>query len=149
MKKNRATIGFLFILFMVYFYIYAELSHRPDRTFFEQRRQALMDKMEGGIAILSSPKRSTRGSDIYYLYRQDSNFFYLTGLEEPESVVMLIPDAKKKFVSAGKVTSEITIVNIRTKAIVIGFLFFIRSYIYFFSFLIFFHIEKKVASFVR
>ena len=98
MKKNRAVIGFLFFLFIFNFYICAELNQRPDNTYFEKRRQALMDKMEGGIAILSSPKRSVRNSDIFYPYRQDSNFYYLTGLEKPETVVMLIPDAKKKFI---------------------------------------------------
>ena len=49
MKKNRAVIGFLFFLFIFNFYICAELNQRPDNTYFEKRRQALMDKMEGGI----------------------------------------------------------------------------------------------------
>lgn len=65
---------------------------------FAQRRQRLMDKMDGGIAIFRSAKVANRNNDVDYEYRQDSDFYYLTGFEEPESAFLLIPDADKKFV---------------------------------------------------
>lgn len=58
----------------------------------QARRQALMDRMGKGVAIIrSSEERSVEGdypqdSD----YREDNDFFYLTGLEEQGSFLVLI-----------------------------------------------------------
>ncbi len=57
-----------------------------------------MDKMEGGIAIFKSAKVSNRNYDVDYEYRQNSDFYYLTGFEEPESAILLIPDAEQEFI---------------------------------------------------
>ena len=65
---------------------------------FEQRRQQLMDKMEGGVAIFKSAKVANRNYDNDYEYRQDSDFYYLTGFEEPESAFLLIPGAEQEFI---------------------------------------------------
>ena len=46
---------------------------------------------EDSIAILPSSPVRTRNRDVDYPYRQDSDFLYLTGFEEPESVAVLIP----------------------------------------------------------
>ncbi len=43
------------------------------------------------IAILPSSRLQTRNSDVEYRFRQDSDFHYLTGFDEPESVFVLIP----------------------------------------------------------
>ncbi|HEX7417513.1 MAG TPA: aminopeptidase P N-terminal domain-containing protein, partial [Steroidobacteraceae bacterium] len=43
------------------------------------------------IAILPSAPLRLRNNDVEYAYRQDSDFFYLTGFAEPESVAVLIP----------------------------------------------------------
>jgi Xaa-Pro aminopeptidase len=45
----------------------------------------------GGIAILPAAPVRHRNADIEYGYRQDSDFMYLTGFDEPESVAVLIP----------------------------------------------------------
>jgi Xaa-Pro aminopeptidase len=59
---------------------------------FARRRQTLM-RMVGdhGIAILPSAPQSVRSRDVEYKYRQDSDFYYLTGFAEPESVAVLAP----------------------------------------------------------
>lgn len=59
---------------------------------FAGRREQLM-RMVGadGIAILPSAPVRTRSRDVEYRYRQDSDFFYLTGFAEPESVAVLVP----------------------------------------------------------
>ncbi len=44
-----------------------------------------------GIAILPSAPVRLRNRDVDHPYRQDSDFYYLTGFEEPESVAVLIP----------------------------------------------------------
>ncbi len=59
---------------------------------FAKRRKQLMRMMgKGGIAILPSAPVKMRNRDIEYSYRQDSDFHYLAGFPEPESVVVLIP----------------------------------------------------------
>lgn len=61
-------------------------------TEYARRRRQLMRMMgKGGIAILPSAPETMRNRDTAYPYRQDSDFLYLTGFEEPESVAVLIP----------------------------------------------------------
>jgi Xaa-Pro aminopeptidase len=43
------------------------------------------------IAILPSAREKTRNRDSDYAYRQDSDFYYLCGFPEPESVLVLVP----------------------------------------------------------
>ena len=59
---------------------------------FRRRRQELMALMEANsIAILPSGRMMMRNSDVDFPFRQDSNFHYLTGFGEPESVLVLVP----------------------------------------------------------
>ena len=62
-----------------------------DMSVFRQRRQALAQKMKGAALILASHPEHTRNNDVHYLHRQDSNLFYLTGFEEPESILVFRP----------------------------------------------------------
>ena len=56
------------------------------------RRRELMALMEtDSIAILPGSMLQTRNSDVEYRFRQDSDFHYLTGFDEPDSVFVLIP----------------------------------------------------------
>ncbi len=60
-----------------------------------KRRKTLMRMMgNDAIAILPSAPVRIRNRDVDYPYRQDSDFLYLTGFEEPESVAVLIPGRK-------------------------------------------------------
>jgi Xaa-Pro aminopeptidase len=59
---------------------------------FALRREQLMRDMEpNSIAILPAATEKIRNRDADFRYRQDSDFFYLSGFAEPESVVVLIP----------------------------------------------------------
>jgi Xaa-Pro aminopeptidase len=59
---------------------------------FVRRRRDLMATMsKNSIAILTAAPERVRSRDTYFPYRQDSNFFYLTGFPEPEAVLVLIP----------------------------------------------------------
>ena len=59
---------------------------------FAKRRKELMSMMdEDGIAILPGANLVSRNSDVDYLFRQDSDFHYLTGFDEQEAVFVLIP----------------------------------------------------------
>ena len=58
-----------------------------NRKEFAKRRKTLMRMVgEDGIAILPSAPVRTRSRDVEYRYRQDSDFYYLTGFAEPDSV---------------------------------------------------------------
>jgi len=63
-----------------------------NKTEFARRRKTLMRMVgEDGIAILPSAPVRTRSRDVEYRYRQDSDFYYLTGFAEPDSVAILAP----------------------------------------------------------
>lgn len=59
---------------------------------FARRRKALIDHMEpNSIAIISAATEKVRNRDAHYAYRQESDFFYLSGFPEPEAVLVIIP----------------------------------------------------------
>lgn len=56
---------------------------------FQQRRQQLMNRLGDGILVLASATHQNRNSDVDFPFRQDSDFFYLTGFPEPDSFLIL------------------------------------------------------------
>ncbi|HEY7162900.1 MAG TPA: aminopeptidase P N-terminal domain-containing protein, partial [Acidobacteriota bacterium] len=60
-------------------------------SIFEQRRKRFMSQMQDGVAVFFAAPVRRRNNDVDYDYRQDSDFYYLTGFEEPESVFVLAP----------------------------------------------------------
>jgi Xaa-Pro aminopeptidase len=62
----------------------------------KKRRRALMGKMgKKSIALLCAAPQRTRSNDTEYPYRQDSDFYYLTGFTEDDAVLALIPGRKQ------------------------------------------------------
>lgn len=60
---------------------------------YAERRQKLMQQMQpDSIAIIFAAPEIIRNGDTYYPYRQNSNFYYLTGFKEPNAVAVLIPN---------------------------------------------------------
>lgn len=62
-----------------------------DRTEYRQRREQLMAKIGNGTAIFRSAPTAVMHNDVEYVFRQDSDFFYLTGFNEAEAVAVLAP----------------------------------------------------------
>ena len=58
-----------------------------------QRRQALAKELEGGITVLFAYTERMAG-DAIWGFRQEDNFYYLTGLDEPGAILALIPPMK-------------------------------------------------------
>jgi Xaa-Pro aminopeptidase len=59
---------------------------------FAQRRQRLIEAIGfGNISIITAAPEYIRNGDTHYPYRQDSDFYYLTGFSEPEAAVVFIP----------------------------------------------------------
>jgi Xaa-Pro aminopeptidase len=61
-------------------------------TEFKRRRRQLMGMMgPGSIAILPTGTEQVRNRDVHYPFRPDSDFHYLTGFDEPDAVLVLLP----------------------------------------------------------
>jgi Xaa-Pro aminopeptidase len=68
----------------------------PIHKEFAQRRQQLLSQLEpNSIALVYAAPECLRNGDSHYPYRQDSSFYYLTGLNEPEAVAVFIPGRKQ------------------------------------------------------
>jgi Xaa-Pro aminopeptidase len=69
----------------------------PPETF-RARRERFLERIGDGVAVLSAAPELHRSRDTEIRYRQDSDFFYLTGWPEPETVAVLTPhDAEHRF----------------------------------------------------
>lgn len=63
---------------------------RPSE--YRRRRKALMGMMTpGSVAVVPAAAVRLRNRDTEYLFRQDSDFYYLTGFDEPDAVLVLAP----------------------------------------------------------
>jgi Xaa-Pro aminopeptidase len=56
---------------------------------FAERRKRFMDAMGQGVAVFASTPVAIRNNDVEHEFRQDSDLFYLTGFDEPSSVLVL------------------------------------------------------------
>lgn len=63
-----------------------------DMKVLANRRRDVMQHMGGGVAIIPTAPVRTRNRDVDYVFRPDSDFFYLTNFPEPESIVVLVPN---------------------------------------------------------
>ena len=69
---------------------------KPLKTEFAARRRRLMQTLgAGSVAIVATAPMHTRNRDSEYLFRPDSDFYYLTGFSEPDAVLVLIPGRKE------------------------------------------------------
>ncbi|MEE2644772.1 MAG: aminopeptidase P N-terminal domain-containing protein, partial [Myxococcota bacterium] len=56
---------------------------------FQSRRDQLLGQIADGVGLFFSAPERRRNYDVFYPYRQDSNFYYLTGFEEPSALLVL------------------------------------------------------------
>ncbi|HZM87866.1 MAG TPA: aminopeptidase P N-terminal domain-containing protein [Blastocatellia bacterium] len=71
----------------------------PSKEQTKQRREEFMRRIPGSIAVFPAAPTAIRNSDVEHEYRQDTDFYYLTGFEEPNAVAVLTPDhAEHRFV---------------------------------------------------
>lgn len=70
-------LGFVFLPLVV--------GGSDDSLYFAARREALMKRIEGSVAVLEGAPE-TRS---YTAFRQDNNFYYLTGVETPNALLII------------------------------------------------------------
>ncbi|MCP4314337.1 MAG: M24 family metallopeptidase [Bacteroidetes bacterium] len=67
---------------------------------FSRNRSRLVRLLpECSVAVLCSNPRMLRNGDQFYPYRQHSDFFYLTGIAQPESILVLSAEGATLFIS--------------------------------------------------
>lgn len=65
--------------------------------YFKKRRDILAEKAGNAALIFASNPIQRRNHDVDYAYRQDSSFYYLSGFEEPNAFLVILPgDSGKK-----------------------------------------------------
>lgn len=62
--------------------------------FARRRKQLMRMSTDDAILILAAAPERVRSNDTHYPYRQDSDFWYLSGFPEPEAVLVLVPGRK-------------------------------------------------------
>ncbi|HUW99272.1 MAG TPA: aminopeptidase P N-terminal domain-containing protein [Acidiferrobacter sp.] len=62
-----------------------------DKNPFKRRRAEFMALMGEGVAVIPTAPVHNRNGDVDFLFRPDSDFYYLTHFPEPEAVAVLIP----------------------------------------------------------
>ena len=71
----------------------------PDLAPFFERRQRFTAAIGDALAVIPGGVESLRNGDVHYEFRQASDFFFLTGFDEPDAVAVINPaHAKERFV---------------------------------------------------
>ena len=73
--------------------------NKIDQKEYKLRRQKLFKHMdENSLLIVSGATEKVRNNDVHYEFRQDSNFWYLTGLEEPDAIMIMLKKDSTKYI---------------------------------------------------
>ncbi len=85
---------------------------KPKNNIFEERREIFLNKLNGKAAIIPGANLVKHHADCEYPFRQDSNFWYLTGFDEPDAVALFLSHKPKGerfilFVAPKDVISEV------------------------------------------
>jgi Xaa-Pro aminopeptidase len=64
---------------------------------YQARRKKLAQNLpKESIAIIPAAHEHIRNGDVHYCFRQDSNFYYLTGFNEPQALLVVIPGEEEQ-----------------------------------------------------
>lgn len=58
---------------------------------FAERRRLILERLPGAALLLTAAPEQVRSNDTHFRYRQDNDFYYLTGFPEPRSFAVLTP----------------------------------------------------------
>ncbi|TCD55684.1 aminopeptidase P N-terminal domain-containing protein [Synechococcus sp. BS55D] len=62
-----------------------------DKQRYAERRQRFLEQLGGAAAVIPAASLVTHHADCEWPFRQDSDFWYLTGFDEPDAVALLLP----------------------------------------------------------
>jgi Xaa-Pro aminopeptidase len=61
-----------------------------DFSPFVSRRHRLLAELEDGVLVCFAATPTVRNNDVTHEFRQDSDFYYLTGFDEPDAALVLV-----------------------------------------------------------
>src|SRR5215467_4648161 len=98
---------FLIVSLISIFLTAASATERQPNTDYRARRVALAKAMEGGALVLFAPTEA-EGPNNLYGFRQEDNFYYLTGWTEPGAALLINANPYKEilFLAEHNVTQE-------------------------------------------
>ena len=108
MRRSQLYLFQAGIIVSLFFLVSAEVGFAIDRQpnpDYHARREALAKKT-AGVVVLFASTESDGPNDLYGL-RQDDNFFYLSGLSEPGSALLIASAAEAKGDAPARAYSEI------------------------------------------
>src|ERR1700749_1247747 len=82
--RALSAVALLFVCASLY-----ALDRQPTADY-HARRVALANKLNGGVAVLFAAEEPLLD---FMPYRQDEDFYYLTGWNEPGAALMIVPEA--------------------------------------------------------
>jgi len=65
---------------------------------FTNRRAQFAAALEGGLAVVPAATEVVRNDDVTYEFRQSSDFFFLTGFDEPDAIALFDPSHETPYV---------------------------------------------------
>lgn len=68
----------------------AYMAKMPNEEFVSRREKLLSQLEDNSITVIFSSQEQIRNKDCHYPFRQDSYFWYLTGFNEPDSILLLV-----------------------------------------------------------
>src|SRR5580765_7095329 len=70
-----------------------------DLAPFAERRRRFAEAIGDALAVIPAARETSRNADTGFEFRQDSDFYFLTGFDEPDAVAVINPaHAKERFV---------------------------------------------------
>ena len=93
---NMKNTFFLILLFLLNMPVHAQERVPTDfltSEFHKERREAFRNMMpENSVAVFFANPVRNRANDVDYVYHQDPDFYYLTGLIEPHAVLLIFSE---------------------------------------------------------
>ena len=91
--KNKLHFSITFLFTFSLIYSQSEPQDYLSLEFHEDRRENVRSLMpSNSVAVFFANPVRNRANDVDYHYHQDPNFYYLTGLREPNSVLLIFSE---------------------------------------------------------
>ncbi|MFN3640465.1 MAG: aminopeptidase P N-terminal domain-containing protein, partial [Flavobacterium sp.] len=90
---KRIILVLVTLLFFQFTFAQSYFEDGLTSEFHKDRREALRSLMpENSIAIVFNETEKVRSNDTYFAYRPNSDFYYLTGLREPNAALIIFKE---------------------------------------------------------
>jgi Xaa-Pro aminopeptidase len=90
------TRRFIYCFFLTYLTAVSALGAELQEDLKTRRARAMERLGPDSMLILWSAPVKVYSNDVDYEFRQDSNFYYLTGIDQPETILVLMPGNQER-----------------------------------------------------